>query len=70
MVRKKIEVRVNNQRAKQVAVRVVQSIYSGWVLVSEDLPHTKANSNLAEWSVPVPASGENVLSYTVDLKCQ
>ncbi len=56
---------MRNTKAKPVTVRVSEPISGDWEISKENLPHTKATSGAAEWTVPLPPKGEMVLEYTV-----
>ena len=56
---------MRNTKAKPVTVRVSEPISGEWEISKENLPHTKATSGAAEWTVPLPPKGEMVLEYTV-----
>lgn len=66
-VRKQVVVRLTNEKAHAVPVRVVQNFGQRWIVTNESASHTKLNAQAAQWTVPVPAGGATDLRYTVDL---
>lgn len=59
---------VKNAKKEAVTVTVREPIPGDWSMVSESQAHTKAASNIAEWSVKVPAEGKTTLTYRVRVK--
>lgn len=57
-------VTLKNAKSKGVAVRVIEPIFGAWEISRETLPHIKANAQVAEWLIDVPAKGQAVLDYT------
>jgi len=56
---------VRNAKEEAVTVKVREPVPGDWTLVEESHPHTRAAAHTAEWSLPVPARGETVLTYRV-----
>ncbi len=66
-VARTFEVAVSNEKATSIELRLVQSFYGKWKVVSETSPSTRLDSNMAQWTVQVPAAGQLKLKYTVNL---
>ena len=62
-VRNTIEVRMRNEKASDVQVRLVQGFWGAWKIESESIKSTRADGSTAQWRVPVPAGGEVVLKF-------
>ena len=62
-----ISLRLKNAKAAPVTVRVQERLgrWTDWEMVSSSVPFEKRNSQTVSFDVPVPAEGENKLSYTV-----
>jgi hypothetical protein len=60
-------VRLGNASAKPVTVEVVERFSGNWEILEESTAHKKTSAFTAEWSVPVPAGGETVLTYKLRL---
>lgn len=56
---------VRNAKEETVTVKVREPVPGDWTLVEESHPHTRTAAYTAEWSLPVPARGETVLTYRV-----
>lgn len=63
----RISVVVKNAKDVAATVRVTESLprWSTWEMASSSLPFEKRNAQSVSFDVPVPASGETTLSYTV-----
>ena len=57
-----------NAKKEKVSVTVQEPIGGDWTIVSESLPHTKANSHLALWKIDIPAEGKTTLTYRAQVK--
>jgi hypothetical protein len=62
------EIVLKNAKTVPVVVTVQEPIPGDWKVLNESLPHRKANSNLAEWQVSVPAEGSATLIYRVQVR--
>jgi hypothetical protein len=62
------EIVLKNAKPEAVTVMVREPMPGDWEMVSESLPHAKAASGMAEWSVSVPAGGQATLGYRVRVK--
>lgn len=49
-------------------IDVIEPLPGDWEIVSENLPHRKDSAKSAVWSVPVPAAGEKILEYRVQVR--
>ena len=61
------EIRLKNAKDEAVTVTVVEPVPGDWKVLSESHPHTKGAANAAVWQVPVPAKGETLLTYRVEV---
>jgi hypothetical protein len=61
------EIKVRNHKKEAVEVRVVEKLYRGanWELTQKARDYAKLDSQTIEFAVPVPADGEQVITYTV-----
>lgn len=61
------EITLGNATDEQATVTVVEPMprWSDWEVTASSVPATRRDAQHAEFSVPVPANGEAVLSYTV-----
>lgn len=62
------EIRIRNQKDVPVTVRVVEPMGGEWTMLEQSLPNRKTAAFESQWEVPVPASGETVLTYRVRVK--
>ncbi len=68
LYRTTFEITIRNHRENDVVVEVTEPVGGYWEVISESLPHRKVNANELAFDVPVPADGETVLAYTVQVK--
>ncbi len=61
------EITLNNAKDEAVTVTVVEPVPGDWKVLGESHKHRKGSANAAVWEVPVPAKGEAVLSYRVEV---
>jgi hypothetical protein len=61
------EIKVRNHEKEGAEVRVVEHLYrwTNWQITDESQKHIKTDAQTAEFRVHVPASGEQVVNYTV-----
>ncbi len=59
---------LKNAKTEPVTVKVLENIPGDWSIVQENLPHTKAASNLAVWQVQVPAEGHTTLTWRTQVR--
>lgn len=57
------EITIKNAKKENVTVTVQEPISGDWKIITENIPHEKANSHLAVWKVEVPANGKSTLTY-------
>jgi len=62
------EIRLKNAKDEEVTVTVAEVVPGDWRMLQESRPHTKASADTALWKIKVPAKGETVLSYRVEVK--
>lgn len=62
------EVAIGNAKEGEVVVRVEQGFPGEWDILSESLPHQRADAHTAAWEVPVPGGGEALLSFSVRVR--
>lgn len=61
------EIVLKNAKDEAVTVTVAEPIPGDWKMLAESHKHRKGSANAAAWDVPVPAKGEAVLSYRVEV---
>ncbi len=61
------EILLKNAKDEAVTVTVVEPVPGDWKVLSESHKHRKGSANAAVWEVPVPAKGEAVLTYRVEV---
>ncbi|MDT8441193.1 MAG: DUF4139 domain-containing protein [Desulfuromonadales bacterium] len=61
------EIRLSNAKEEAVTVTVVEPLAGDWRILQESQPHRKAAADTAVWQVNVPAKGEALLSYRVEV---
>ena len=62
------EIRLKNAKDEAVTVTVAEPVPGDWRMLQESHPHTKASADTALWKIRVPAKGEAVLTYRVEVK--
>jgi len=62
------EINLHNAKDEEVTVTVAEPVPGDWRMLSESHKHSKASADTALWKVTVPAKGEAVLSYRVEVK--
>ncbi|MCK4536778.1 MAG: DUF4139 domain-containing protein, partial [Desulfuromonadales bacterium] len=62
------EIKLKNAKDEQVSVIVVEPVPGDWRVLRESHKHDKPSSNTALWKIDVPAKGEAVLTYRVEVK--
>ncbi len=61
------EILLKNAKDEAVTVTVAEPVPGDWKMLSESHQHRKGAANAAVWEVPVPAKGETVLTYRVEV---
>jgi len=62
------EIRLKNAKEEAVTVTVSEPVPGDWRMLQESHPHAKAAADTALWKIKVPAKGEAVLTYRVEVK--
>ena len=62
------EIKLKNARDEAVTVTVAEPVPGDWRVLQESHPHTKASADTALWKIRVPAKGEAVLTYRVEVQ--
>lgn len=62
------EITLKNAKKEPVIVTVQEPIGGDWTILSESAPHTKVNSQLAQWQIKIPAEGKTTLTYRAIVK--
>lgn len=62
------EIRLKNAKDEEVVVTVAEPVPGDWRVLSESHKHVKASSDTALWKIAVPAKGESVLTYRVEVQ--
>lgn len=62
------EITFTNGSENPANVELYQHIPGTWKILSESNPHTKENSNRVKWTIEIPAGGETVFTYKVQVK--
>jgi len=58
-------VTLRNHKEEDVTVTVLERAYWDWNIVRENYPHIRESNEVIKWRVPVKASGESTLMYTI-----
>lgn len=61
------EIKLKNGSNADKEVIIYQNFFNNWKISEENRPFTKETSNRVKWVVPVPANGESVLTYRVQV---
>ncbi len=62
------EIRLKNAKDEEVTVTVAEPVPGDWEMQQESHKHVKAAADMALWQIKVPAKGESLLSYRVEVK--
>ncbi|MBU8869472.1 MAG: DUF4139 domain-containing protein [Gemmatimonadales bacterium] len=62
------EITLRNHRKDPVVVEVAEQVGGFWEIVAANLEHRKVSASELAFEVPVPAEGQFVLTYTVNVK--
>jgi len=68
LYRTTFQITIRNHRKDAVVVEVSEPVGGFWEVVTASLPHRKVSAQELAFDVPVPADGETVLTYTVQVK--
>jgi len=61
------EITLQNAKEEEVTVTVAEPVPGDWHMLQESHSHTKAAADTALWKIRVPAKGEAVLTYRVEV---
>ena len=67
VVRKTVELKLHNEKAADVKLRVVQGFEGRWKIIEEPVKHANLSSSLVQWSVPIKAHSTVAYQFTVEL---
>ncbi len=59
---------LRNHKTEAVVVDVLESVGGFWEMKASSLPAKKVDASTLSFAVPVPAGGQTVLTYTVDVR--
>ncbi|RLB64089.1 MAG: DUF4139 domain-containing protein [Deltaproteobacteria bacterium] len=62
------EIKLKNAKDEEVTVTVAEPVPGDWRMLSESHKHSKASADTALWKITVPAKGETILVYRVEVK--
>lgn len=62
------EIVLKNAKQEAVIVTVAEPVPGDWRMLQESHPHEKAAADTALWKIEVPAKGETILTYRVEVK--
>jgi hypothetical protein len=62
------ELTLKNAKKEKVTVTIKEPINGDWKIISENMAHTKVNSQLAVWYVDIPAESKATLTYRAQVK--
>jgi hypothetical protein len=68
LFRSSFEVTLRNHRDEAVSVEVIESVGGFWEVFESSLAARKVDAGTLAFDVPVPAGGETVLRYTVEVR--
>ncbi len=68
LFRTSFEITLRNHRDEKVTVEVVEPVGGFWEVSDSTLPPRKVDASTLAFDVPVPAHGETVLRYTVEVR--
>jgi hypothetical protein len=61
-------IELKNAKKEPVTVKVMEPMPGDWKVLTESHPHAREASGTAVWEVPVPAEGETILTYRVQVR--
>ncbi len=59
------EITLKNHKKEDVKIVVVEHFYGDWKILKHSYPFVKKDARTIEFTIPVPAHGKAILSYTV-----
>lgn len=63
-----VEIRLRNRKDTDVEIKVLERLSGDWTIDQSSHDFRKEDARTAEWTVPVKADGETVITYTVTIK--
>ena len=61
-------IKIKNSKENKISVKVIEPVPGEWRITKENHLHKKADYRNAVWNISVPAKGEALLEYTVQVK--
>lgn len=68
LVRQSFRITLRNHKSEAVTVDVIEPVGGFWEVHESSLPARKVDAQTLAFAVPVPAGGETVLTYSVDVR--
>lgn len=68
LVRQSFQITLRNHKSEAVSVEVIEPVGGFWEVHQSSLPARKVDAQTLAFTVPVPAGGETVLTYSVDVR--
>jgi hypothetical protein len=68
LYRTTFEITIRNHREEDVVIEVSEPVGGYWEVVEESIAHRRVSAQELAFDVPVPADGQTVLTYTVQVK--
>lgn len=62
------QVTLRNRKEEKIPLRVVVPVGGEWKIMSSSHPHKRLDAGRVEFTVPLPAKGEEVLTYRLQVK--
>lgn len=62
------QITFKNGGDKPAKVNLYQNFYGTWKILSESISHENENANRVKWVVNIPAKGETIFTYKVQIK--
>ena len=62
------EITIRNHKATDITVEVIEHLPGDWRIQEASMEHEKRDAQTAVFQVPVPADGETVVTYTVQVR--
>ncbi len=68
LYRHSFAITIRNHKSEAVTVDVIEPVGGFWEVQTSSLPAKKVDASTLSFAVPVPAKGETVLTYSVDVR--
>jgi hypothetical protein len=62
------EIKLRNHKTEAVTIKVVEPHWGDWKVIKSDFPGKKKDAKTLEFEIEVPADGEKILHYTVQVR--